>query len=386
MKERMKRFADESYDDLDDNIGIVMPILTECDVDEDFTEGIDKVGKVVPILPLRNMVLFPGVAMPVIVGRPKSMRLIKEAVQKKTLIGVVCQKEMNTEDPGFDDLYTTGVIADIVRVLEMPDGTTTVILQGKKRFSLDALEETEPYLKGKISLLEDKMPDKTDREFEALISTIKDLTIKMLGSLSEPPRDLIFSIKNNKNVLYLVNFSCSNISSGAEEKQELLLIGAMKDRAYRLLFILNREYQLVELKASIQMKTHEDINQQQREYFLQQQIKTIQEELGGNINELEIRELRERAFKKKWPASVAEIFEKEVRKLERLHPQSPDFSIQTQYVQTIINLPWNEYSKDNFNLTHAQKVLDRDHYGMEKVKKRILETLRRCTASMCVSR
>ena len=375
MKERMKRFADESYDDLDDNIGIVMPILTECDVDEDFTEGIDKVGKVVPIIPLRNMVLFPGVAMPVIVGRPKSMRLIKEAVQKKTLIGVVCQKEMNTEDPGFDDLYTTGVIADIVRVLEMPDGTTTVILQGKKRFSLDALEETEPYLKGKISLLEDKMPDKTDREFEALISTIKDLTIKMLGSLSEPPRDLIFSIKNNKNVLYLVNFSCSNIPSGAEEKQELLLIGAMKDRAYRLLFILNREYQLVELKASIQMKTHEDINQQQREYFLQQQIKTIQEELGGNINELEIRELRERAFKKKWPASVAEIFEKEVRKLERLHPQSPDFSIQTQYVQTIINLPWNEYSKDNFNLTHAQKVLDRDHYGLEKVKERIIEHL-----------
>ena len=375
MKERMKRFAEESYDDLDDNIGIVMPILTECDVDEDFTEGIDKVGKVVPILPLRNMVLFPGVAMPVIVGRPKSMRLIKEAVQKKTLIGVVCQKEMNTEDPGFDDLYTTGVIADIVRVLEMPDGTTTVILQGKKRFSLDALEETEPYLKGKISLLEDKMPDKTDREFEALISTIKDLTIKMLGSLSEPPRDLIFSIKNNKNVLYLVNFSCSNIPSGAEEKQELLLIGAMKDRAYRLLFILNREYQLVELKASIQMKTHEDINQQQREYFLQQQIKTIQEELGGNINELEIRELRERAFKKKWPASVAEIFEKEVRKLERLHPQSPDFSIQTQYVQTIINLPWNEYSKDNFNLTHAQKVLDRDHYGLEKVKERIIEHL-----------
>ena len=375
MKERMKRFTEESYDDLDDNIGIVMPILTECDVDEDFTEGVEKVGNVVPILPLRNMVLFPGVAMPVIVGRPKSMRLIKEAVHNKSLIGVVCQKEMNTEDPEFDDLYTTGVIADIVRVLEMPDGTTTVILQGKKRFSLEALEDTEPYLKGKISLLEDKMPDKTDREFEALISTIKDLTIKMLGAMSDPPRDLIFSIKNNKNILYLVNFSCSNIPSGASEKQELLLIGDLKDRAYRLLFILNREYQLVELKASIQMKTHEDINQQQREYFLQQQIKTIQEELGGNINELEIKELREKAAKKKWPISVAEIFEKEIRKLERLHPQSPDFSIQTQYVQTIINLPWNEYSKDNFNLTHAQKVLDRDHYGLEKVKERIIEHL-----------
>lgn len=375
MKERMKRFAEESYDDLDDNIGIVMPILTECDVDEDFTEGIEKVGSEIPILPLRNMVLFPGVAMPVIVGRPKSMRLIKDAVHKKTLVGVVCQKEMNTEDPGFDDLYTTGVIADIVRVLEMPDGTTTVILQGKKRFALDSLKDTEPYLKGKISLLEDKMPKKSDREFEALISTIKDLTIKMLGALSEPPRDLIFSIKNNKNVLYLINFSCSNIPSGAAEKQELLLIGDLKDRAYRLLFILNREYQLVELKASIQMKTHEDINQQQKEYFLQQQIKTIQEELGGNINDLEIRELREKASHKKWPAAVAEIFEKEVRKLERLHPQSPDFSIQTQYVQAIINLPWNEYSKDNFNLVHAQKVLDRDHYGLEKVKERIIEHL-----------
>ena len=375
MKERMKRFAEESYDDLDDNIGIVMPILTECDVDEDFTEGIEKVGSEIPILPLRNMVLFPGVAMPVIVGRPKSMRLIKEAVHKKALIGVVCQKEMNTEDPGFDDLYTTGVIADIVRVLEMPDGTTTVILQGKKRFALDSLKDTEPYLKGKISLLEDKMPKKSDREFEALISTIKDLTIKMLGALNEPPRDLIFSIKNNKNVLYLINFSCSNIPSGSAEKQELLLIGDLKDRAYRLLFILNREYQLVELKASIQMKTHEDINQQQKEYFLQQQIKTIQEELGGNINDLEIRELREKASRKKWPAVVAEIFEKEVRKLERLHPQSPDFSIQTQYVQAIINLPWNEYSKDNFNLIHAQKVLDRDHYGLEKVKERIIEHL-----------
>ena len=375
MKEKTRVFCQNSFDDLDDNIGIVMPILTECDVDEDFTEGIEKVGDTIPILPLRNMVLFPGVALPVIIGRPKSMRLIKEAVHKKSLIGVVCQKEMDTEDPVLEDLYTTGVIADIVRVLEMPDGSTTVILQGKKRFELNELTETDPYLSGKITVLEDTKPDKTDREFEALISTIKDLTIKMLGAVAEPPRDLIFSIKNNKNVLYVVNFSCSNIPSGSAEKQQLLLIGDLKERAYRLLFILNREYQLVELKASIQMKTHEDINQQQREYFLQQQIKTIQEELGGNINELEIRELRERAFKKKWPASVAEIFEKEVRKLERLHPQSPDFSIQTQYVQTIINLPWNEYSKDNFNLTHAQKVLDRDHYGLEKVKERIIEHL-----------
>ena len=282
---------------------------------------------------------------------------------------------MGTEDPILEDLYTTGVIADIVRVLEMPDGSTTVILQGKKRFELNELTETDPYLSGKITVLEDTKPDKTDREFEALISTIKDLTIKMLGAVAEPPRDLIFSIKNNKNVLYVVNFSCSNIPSGSAEKQQLLLIGDLKERAYRLLFILNREYQLVELKASIQMKTHEDINQQQKEYFLQQQIKTIQEELGGNINELEIKELREKASRKKWPAEVAQVFEKELRKLERLHPQSPDYSVQTQYVQNIVNLPWNEYSKDNFNLSHAQKVLDRDHYGLEKVKERIIEHL-----------
>ena len=375
MKEKTRVFCQNSFDDLDDNIGIVMPILTECDVDEDFTEGIEKVGDTIPILPLRNMVLFPGVAMPVIIGRPKSMRLIKEAVHKKSLIGVVCQKEMDTEDPDLEDLYTTGVIADIVRVLEMPDGSTTVILQGKKRFELNELTETDPYLSGKITVLEDTKPDKTDREFEALISTIKDLTIKMLGAVAEPPRDLIFSIKNNKNVLYVVNFSCSNIPSGSAEKQQLLLIGDLKERAYRLLFILNREYQLVELKASIQMKTHEDINQQQKEYFLQQQIKTIQEELGGNINELEIKELREKASRKKWPAEVAQVFEKELRKLERLHPQSPDYSVQTQYVQNIVNLPWNEYSKDNFNLSHAQKVLDRDHYGLEKVKERIIEHL-----------
>ena len=291
-------FAESSYNDLEDHIGIVMPILTDCDVDEDFTEGIEKVGEELPILPLRNMVLFPGVAMPVMVGRPKSMRLVKEAVTNKQLIGVVCQKDMDTEEPEFKDLYTTGVVAEIVRVLEMPDGTTTAILQGKKRFRLEELTESEPFLKGRIMMLEDKIPEKKDREFEALISTVKDLTIKMLSAFSEPPRELIFSIKNNRNLIYLVNFSCCNIPSGsAVEKQDLLLIDHLKDRAYRLLYILNREYQLVELKKNIQMKTHEDINQQQKEYFLQQQIKTIQEELGGNINELEIKELRENAGK-----------------------------------------------------------------------------------------
>ena len=374
-KNKNEILVEESYSEIDENIGIVMPILTECDVDEDFSEGIENLGDKLPILPLRNMILFPGVALPVMIGRTKSMRLVKEATRKKSMIGVVCQKEENTEDPDCKDLYSIGVVADIIRVLEMPDGNTSVILQGKKRFRLEELTETEPFLSGRITLLEDTKPEKSDREFEALISTIKDLTIKMLSASGEPPREVIFSIKNNKNAFYLINFSCANVPCGAAEKEDLLLIDDLRDRAYRLMFILNREYQLIELKASIQMKTHEDINQQQKEYFLQQQIKTIQEELGGNINDIEIKELREKALKKKWPKAVASIFEKELNKLERIHPQSPDYSIQTQYVQTIINLPWEECSKDNFNLAHAQKILDRDHFGLEKVKERIIEHL-----------
>jgi ATP-dependent Lon protease len=357
------------------NMGIVVPILTDCDTDEDFADGVETVGNTIPILPLRNMVLFPGVIIPVVVGRSKSMRLINDAVKNKKLIGVVCQKETYVEDPQIEDIYTVGVVAEVVKMLELPDGTTTAIIQGKKRFELNELVETNLYLKGRITLLEDEMPGKKDREFEALLSTIKELTVKMLASVSDLPRDFVLSIKNNRNVLYVVNFACNNILVSVAEKQELLLIGNIRERAFRLLFIMNREYQLVELKNSIQMKTHEDINQQQKEYFLQQQIKTIQEELGGNINELEIKELREKAGKKKWPQAVGEIFEKEVRKLERLHSQSPDFSIQTQYVQTIVSLPWNEYSKDNFNLNHAQRVLDRDHYGLDKVKERIIEHL-----------
>ena len=374
MKNKTKLFS-QRLDDMNNNVGIVMPILTECDSDEDFSEGLEKVGEELPILALRNMVLFPGTALPVLIGRSKSMRLVKEAMHKKSLVGVVCQRDVDIEDPGMEDLYPVGVVGEIVRILEMPDEMTTIILQGKRRFRLNELTETEPYLKGRIELMEDKKPDKGDREFEALISTIKDLTIKLLGASMEPPRDLVMSIRNNKNNVYTVNFSCSNIPVNASEKQQLLEIDDMKERAYRLLFLLNREYQLVELKAAIQMKTHEDIDQQQKEYFLQQQIKTIQEELGGNINEQEIQSLREKAATKKWSAEVAAIFEKEVKRLERVHPQSPDYSVQAQYVQTIVNLPWNEYSKDNFNLNHAQKVLDRDHYGLEKVKERIIEHL-----------
>lgn len=361
--------------DIDESMGAVMPILMDCDKDEDFSEGMDKVGETLPILPLRNMVLFPGVAMPIFVGRPKSMRLIREASQRKILVGVVCQKDAEVEEPGLDDLYPIGTVAEVLRVLEMPDGSTTAILQGRKRMALHNLVDTEPYLNGTISLLDDQPAGKDDREYEALISTIKDLTIKMIEAAGDPPRELVFSIRNMQNTMYMLGFACCHIVANPDEKQELLAIDDVKNRAYRLLFILNREYQLIELKASIQMKTHEDINKQQKEYFLQQQMKAIQEELGGNMNDIEIRELRAQAKKKKWPKEVGETFEKELAKLERIHPQSPDYSIQSQYVQTIVGLPWGTYSRDNFSLPHAQRVLDRDHYGMEKVKERIIEHL-----------
>ncbi|MDR0349893.1 MAG: endopeptidase La, partial [Tannerella sp.] len=374
-KNKTTVYLKDNLENLDETSSIIMPILMECDKDEDFSEGMEKVGEIIPILALRNMILFPGIAMPVMAGRVKSLRLIKDAAHKKKMIGVICQKETEIEDPGYDDLFNIGVVAEILRVLEMPDGSTTAILQGRKRFFLKELIDNDPFLTGRILLLDDKLPRKNDREFEALVSTIKDLTIKMLQISGDPPKDLIFSIRNNQNFQYLINFSCCNILSDPSERQELLRIDNLKDRAYRLLFILNREYQLIELKASIQMKTHEDINKQQREYFLQQQIKAIQEELGGNMNDLEIKELREKAAKKKWTKEVAAVFAKELNKLERLHPQSPDYSMQFQYVQTIIALPWNEYSKDNFNLNRAQRILDRDHYGMEKVKDRIVEHL-----------
>ncbi|MDR1676578.1 MAG: endopeptidase La [Tannerella sp.] len=365
----------QSSEEEDDAVGIVMPILMDCDRDEDFSEGIDEVGDSLPILPLRNLVLFPGVAVPVVAGRAKSMQLIQKAADEKFMLGITCQKDTRVDEPSFDDLYSVGVVAEVLRVLEMPDGSTTAIIQGRKRFQLHELTDTEPFLKGRVSMLENKLPRKNDREFEALVSAIKDLTVKILTSSGEPPRDLIFSIRNNRNALFLINFSCCNLLTQPAEKQELLTIDDLKGRAYRLMFILNREYQLMELKASIQMKTHEDINKQQKEYFLQQQIKNIQEELGGNINDIEIRELREKAKRKKWPDAIAEAFEKEAGKLERIHPQSPDYAMQSQYVQTIVSLPWNEYSRDNFNLKRAQRILDRDHYGIEKVKDRIIEHL-----------
>jgi ATP-dependent Lon protease len=364
-----------SEEELDDTI-VAVPILMECDKDEDFSEGLDKVGEVLPILPLRNMILFPGIAVPVIAGREKSMKLVKDAIKKKSLIGVCCQKDPDVDEPGINDLYNIGTIAEIMRVLEMPNGSTTIILQGKKRCSIKSILDTEPYMTGTIEQINEILPQKPDKEYEALFSSIKDLTIKILSATFDPPRDLIFSIRNNQNILYLINFSCCNIVPNPLERQELLNIDDLKERGYRLLVILNRENQLIELKTSIQIKTHEDINKEQKEYFLKQQIKAIQKELGGdNISDIAVKDFREKAKTKKWSKEVGETVEKEIVKLERLHPQSPDHQVQMEYVQTIINLPWGEYSKDNFNLKRAEKILNRDHYGMEKVKERIIEHL-----------
>lgn len=370
-----KIFSDNNLlDDANDNATTIMPIFAEVEGNPDIEcPGVAEVD--LPILPLRNMVMYPGVALPVSVGRAKSLQLIKEAYAQKQYIGVTCQKDMYVDEPEYKDLYEIGTIAEIVKILEMPDGSTTVILQGKRRFHLDNLTTFTPYLRGNISLLEEKMPKSNDKEFEALISTIKDMTFNILKTLGEPSRELMFALRNIENSHYLINFLCSNIPLNTQQKQDLLNIDSVKQRAFSLYTALSKEAQLIEIKASIQSRTREDLNQQQREHFLQQQIKTIQDELGGSVQEQDIQELKEKASKKKWDASVAAIFEKELRKLERLYPQSPDFSVQYNYLETLTDLPWNEFTKDNFNLKHAQKQLDKDHYGLEKVKDRILEHL-----------
>lgn len=372
----MKKFFSDNnpLDDANDNATTIMPIFAEVEGNPDIEcPGVSEVD--LPILPLRNMVMYPGVALPVSVGRAKSLQLIKEAYAQKQYIGVTCQKDMYVDEPEYKDLYEIGTIAEIVKILEMPDGSTTVILQGKRRFHLDNLTTFTPYLRGNISLLEEKMPKSNDKEFEALISAIKDMTFNILKTLGEPSRELMFALRNIENSHYLINFLCSNIPLNTQQKQDLLNIDSVKQRAFSLYTALSKEAQLIEIKASIQSRTREDLNQQQREHFLQQQIKTIQDELGGSVQEQDIQELKEKASKKKWDALVAAIFEKELRKLERLYPQSPDFSVQYNYLETLTDLPWNEFTKDNFNLKHAQKQLDKDHYGLEKVKDRILEHL-----------
>lgn len=330
-----------------------------------------------PILPLRNTVIFPGTSMPISVARKKSLKLIKSVNrQKGKYVGLICQKDAENEDPEIADLYPMGVIGEIIRVIELPDDeNVTVIFQGKKRFKLTELTQNEPFMKGRYEIREGVPVLKTDTEYKALLDSIRDLTIQMLRMYGEPPREFIQRLKSDVVSSVLVNYCCANLPVSGTEKQSLLEIDDDKERAYRLLVILNRETQLMEMKLNIQMKTREELNQQQKEYFLQQQIKTIQDELGGNPQQADLEEFKQRATKKKWSAQVAQVFDKEMSKLERLHPQSPDYSTQFSYIETLLELPWEEYTKDNFNLKNAQKVLDRDHFGLEKVKERIIEHL-----------
>ncbi|MDD3511430.1 MAG: endopeptidase La [Fermentimonas sp.] len=328
-----------------------------------------------PILPLRNTIIFPGNTLPISVGRKKSLELVKSLGKRQRYVGLVCQKDTSIEDPEKEDLYQLGVIAEVIRVIELADNNFSIIVQAKKRFEWLEITQTEPFMKATYKLRETVEATKGDKEFKAILDSIRESMLQMLQMLGEPPKELMQTIKSEGFSNMLVSYCGTNLPIESREKQDLLNIDNEKDLAYRLLMILNRESQMLEMKMNIQMKTREDLSQQQKEFFLQQQIKTIQEELGGSTQQIEINEFRKKGKSKKWSAEVAETFEKEIQKLERLNPQSPDYSVQYGYIQTILELPWNEYTKDNFNLKNAQKILDRDHFGMDKVKERIIEHL-----------
>lgn len=369
----MKELYLREMEDADDNAFSLIADFEGND-DQMFDVKIEP-GEILPVLPLRNMVLFPGVFMPVSVGRKSSMKLIRDAEKKHSNIAVVCQKRAEVDEPGFEDLHTIGSVGKIVRILEMPDQTTTVILQGLKRIELKNITDTTPYLRGQVELREEETPKKSDKEFQALVASCKDLTIKFIKISEILHQESAFAIKNISNHMFLVGFICTNLPLGKDEKVGLLKFDSLRARAYRLLEILNREIQLAEMKASIQMRAREDMDQQQREYFLQQQIKTIQDELGGSGQEQEIEEMRMKAIRKRWSPEVKDLFLKELAKLERTHPQSPDYSVQLNYLQIMLSLPWGVYTTDNLNLKNAEKVLNKDHYGLDKVKERILEHL-----------
>ena len=328
-----------------------------------------------PILPLRNTVLFPGVIIPINIGRDKSLKLIKDSYRQSALIGVVAQKDTNTENPDINDLYQIGTVASILKILEMPDGTTTAIIQGKRRFLLEDILYDDPYHVGKISLKKEEGVPENDPEYNAIAESLKDMASKSVKYSSHIPNEAGFALKNIESMLFLINFISSNTDVDYQNKQELLEIDNLKQRAIKLLEILSKQVSLLELKNDIQKKVKMDIDKQQREYFLHQQMKTIQDELGGNPTDEEIKELEELAETKEWNGNVREIFNKELNKLKRLNPSSPDYSVQSNYLREMLDLPWNHLSEDNLDLEHARQVLDADHFGLEKVKERILEYL-----------
>ena len=332
-------------------------------------------GELLPILTLRNMVLFPGIVMPVAIGRKKSLRLIRELYKKNGVIGTLTQIDKNVEDPSPSDLYTTGTIAQIVRILEMPDNSTTVILQGRLPFNLLEVVEEEPYMRARVQVLEESDKTPRNKDFKALIEAIKDMASRMIRISGDLPQEMNFAIRNIESTRYFINFVSANMGLSLEDKQKLLQAESLEARAYMLLNMMTKEMQLLEIKSSIQNKAIESIDKQQREYFLQQQMKTIQKELGGTSGEQEASELRQKAEKKKWSEEVKTLVLKEIAKLESMPTHAADYGVQLNYVQTLVDLPWNEYTKDNFNLKRAERILNSDHFGLDDVKERIIEHL-----------
>jgi ATP-dependent Lon protease len=348
-----------------------IPLLSADDEEQMNSE---KTPDELPILPLRNTVLFPGVVIPITVGRDKSIKLIKEAYQGNKILGVVAQKNDNIEDPEEKDLNKIGTVALILKMLRMPDGNTTVIIQGKKRFKIKEITQTEPYLRATVDAY-NQVEKPSGKNFNALVGSIKDLASQIIEQSPNIPTEATFAIKNIESPTFLINFIASNMKGSVAEKQGLLEVPELNERANKLLEHLSKELQLLELKNDIQSKVRHDLDRQQREYFLNQQIKQIQEELGGDPQQQEIEEFKRKAEKKKWSKEVKKRFEKELEKLARLHPQAAEYSVQLNYIETLVELPWQEYSKDNFDLKRAQKILDRDHFGLDKVKERIIEHL-----------
>ena len=328
-----------------------------------------------PIMALRNAVLFPGVVIPITVGRNKTIRLVKDAYKKGMDIGVITQRDAKVEEPLQADLFEIGTIAQVMKTLEMPDGNTTVIIQGKRRFRLEEITDTEPYLRGRITPFGDSSVVPRDRQFKALIQSIKDMAMQIVQKSGAVPFEATFAIRNIESPWFMVNFIASNLVAKMEDRQKLLEINEITKFANELLKLLNNEMQMIDLKQQIQSKVKTDLDKQQREYLLNQQLRTIQEELGGTPNEQDVKDLKAKAAKKKWSKEVAEVFEKELQKLQRMNPQAADYGVQHNYLEYLVELPWNEYTKDNFDLEHAQKVLDKDHFGLEKIKDRIVEHL-----------
>jgi ATP-dependent protease La len=349
-----------------------IPLLTP---EDEKVMNEEEIPEELPILPLRNSVLFPGVVIPITVGRDKSIRLIKEYYKKHGAIGVLSQKDSNVEDPGSADLYQVGTVAQILKTLQMPDGNTTVIIQGKRRFKICEMTQSAPYNKATVESYSSFGVVPKDKKFKALIQSVKDLALQILTKSQHMPAEAGVAIKNIESPQFLANFVASNLNVSIAEKQRLLEIKDLSDLAVNLLELLTKEMQMLELKQQIQSKVKVDLDKQQREYLLNQQLRTIQEELGGTPNEQDVRELEAKAKKKKWKPEVKQVFEHELKKLERTNPQAAEYGIQHNYLEYLVDLPWNEYTKDNFDLKRAQKILDNDHFGLEKVKDRIIEHL-----------